>query len=567
MIELKTNDMVSSPQNYRDWLDVFEILQKRNINDKEFYLIKNGLCSDFGQSVEYFETQLIKTINVMIQRYINSFKKDISLYITFDEYNSLHRAFAIFAKKIRNCMFFLDLSFISESFKSELYDSIVSEVSIFWKMSVDALACQCIEGNCPIEDELFLIKRIKIFTEIQIENILSNEIISEQGLLKKNIFKLTVQKDKLYAAVPSVQSIKVDRTLEVSGLESLKSWLKEKKSIFFSSDDQLNLYDLVPPKGILLSGVPGCGKSFSAKMIAKEWELPLYRFDIGSVYDKWMGESERRMRDALSFVDNVSPCILWVDEIEKALAVSDSGGNDTSQRILGQFLFWLQESKSRVFLVATANDISRLPSELFRKGRFSEIFFVDLPSVDERKTAIIQFSSKCLHPVVVKAMFKIIKQFTNEAFNRNVNEYRSRFKRVYNIKIGDYETQANLANEAQEAEKIQKFYEEKAALLISQQKIWPSFIGFGIAVLAIVGTIALANPTFLVGAVGGVLGGVLKILLTNRNKKRIKKDSDMQASSAKNILSQIVVDFANYEKEYLEYDSYANEIIDELEKL
>lgn len=238
---------------------------------------------------------------------------------------------------------------------------------------------------------------LKGFTEIQIENILSNEIISEQGLLKKNIFKLTVQKDKLYAAVPSVQSIKVDRTLEVSGLESLKSWLKEKKSIFFSSDDQLNLYDLVPPKGILLSGVPGCGKSFSAKMIAKEWELPLYRFDIGSVYDKWMGESERRMRDALSFVDNVSPCILWVDEIEKALAVSDSGGNDTSQRILGQFLFWLQESKSRVFLVATANDISRLPSELFRKGRFSEIFFVDLPSVDERKTAIIQFSSKCLH--------------------------------------------------------------------------------------------------------------------------------------------------------------------------
>ena len=131
-------------------------------------------------------------------------------------------------------------------------------------------------------------------------------------------------------------------------------------------------------------------------MVAKEWELPLFRFDIGSIYDKWMGESERKMKEALEFIDNVSPCVLWVDEIEKALAVSD-GGNDTSKRILGQFLFWLQESKSRVFMVATANDISNLPSELFRKGRFSEVFFVDLPTADERRTAIMQYTDKCLH--------------------------------------------------------------------------------------------------------------------------------------------------------------------------
>lgn len=108
-------------------------------------------------------------------------------------------------------------------------------------------------------------------------------------------------------------------------------------------------------------------------MVAKEWELPLFRFDIGTVYDKWVGESEKKMKDALQFIDNVSPCVVWVDEIEKALSVSDSG-NDTGKRVLGQFLFWLQESQSRVFLVATANDISALPFELFRKGRFSEIF-------------------------------------------------------------------------------------------------------------------------------------------------------------------------------------------------
>ena len=131
-------------------------------------------------------------------------------------------------------------------------------------------------------------------------------------------------------------------------------------------------------------------------MVAREWELPLFRFDIGSVYDKWVGESEKKMKDALRFIDNVSPCVVWVDEIEKALSVSDSG-NDTGKRVLGQFLFWLQESQSRVFLVATANDISALPFELFRKGRFSEIFFIDLPNVAERKAAIAQYAKQSLH--------------------------------------------------------------------------------------------------------------------------------------------------------------------------
>jgi SpoVK/Ycf46/Vps4 family AAA+-type ATPase len=184
--------------------------------------------------------------------------------------------------------------------------------------------------------------------------------------------------------------------LEVSGLEGLKKWLRDKKKVFFAPDEALKLRDLDTPKGILLAGVPGCGKSYSAKMIAKEWELPLFRFDIGAVYDKWVGESEKRMKEALEFIDNVSPCILWIDEIEKALSVSDTG-NDTGKRVLGQFLFWLQESDSRVFLVATANDVSALPFELFRKGRFSEVFFIDLPGREERRAAIGQYARKSLH--------------------------------------------------------------------------------------------------------------------------------------------------------------------------
>lgn len=234
------------------------------------------------------------------------------------------------------------------------------------------------------------------FSEIQINNILSNEIVSKKGLYKKTLNNLTAQKNKLYGSVSNIHMVNVRDDLRVSGLDNLKDWLDEKKHIFFATDDQLNLYNLNAPKGILLAGVPGCGKSYSAKLIAKEWGLPLFRFDIGSIYNKWMGESERKMKEALEFIDNVAPCVLWVDEIEKALSVS-YGENDTGKRILGQFLFWLQESTSRVFLVATANDVSLLPPELFRKGRFSEIFFVDLPNASERFEVINQYIGACLH--------------------------------------------------------------------------------------------------------------------------------------------------------------------------
>ena len=234
------------------------------------------------------------------------------------------------------------------------------------------------------------------FSEIQIENILSTTLISNKGLSKNHLYELTKQKSRLYGAVSNIQLVQVNSALEVSGLDGLKNWLLDKKRIFFASDEELRQRDVSTPKGILLAGVPGCGKSYSAKMIAKEWELPLFRFDLGTVYDKWVGESEKKMKESLDFIDNVSPCIVWVDEIEKALSVSDSG-NDTGKRVLGQFLFWLQESNSRVFLVATANDISALPFELFRKGRFSEVFFIDLPNKDERKTAINQYSKKSLH--------------------------------------------------------------------------------------------------------------------------------------------------------------------------
>lgn len=259
------------------------------------------------------------------------------------------------------------------------------------------------------------------FSEIQINNILSNELVLSKGLYKKNIHNLTLQKSKLYGSVSNVQSVNLKPNMNVAGLDNLKKWLDEKKNIFFAPDENLSMYGLTAPKGILLAGVPGCGKSYSAKMTAQRWGLPLFRFDIGSIYDKYMGESERKMKEALDFIDNVAPCVLWVDEIEKALSIS-GGENDTGKRIMGQMLFWLQESVSRVFLVATANDVTLLPPELFRKGRFSEIFFVDLPNAKEREEVIKMYVSECLHVVLREEQMKELAEISN-GFSYSEIEY------------------------------------------------------------------------------------------------------------------------------------------------
>lgn len=233
------------------------------------------------------------------------------------------------------------------------------------------------------------------FTEIQIDNILSAEIIGSKGLRRDKIFKIADQKQKLYPRVGSVQHINLEKKYSVSGMDNLKLWLSEKKKIFFMSEDVLQVYDLISPKGILLVGVPGCGKSLTAKLVAQEWELPLFRFDIGSVFDKWVGESEKKMRESLQFIENMSPCVLWIDEIEKVLASNDSG-NETGKRVLGEFLFWAQESLSKVFMVATANNVNALPYELYRKGRFAEVFFTDLPTDNERRISLQQYMERSL---------------------------------------------------------------------------------------------------------------------------------------------------------------------------
>jgi len=164
------------------------------------------------------------------------------------------------------------------------------------------------------------------------------------------------------------------RFADIGGLKNLRRWILQRKAAFDGSAPELDA-----PKGVLLLGVQGCGKSLAARAAAGVLGVPLVRLDFGALYSKWHGESEKNLRESLTSAEALAPCVLWLDEIEKALSTGE-GDSGTSRRVLGAFLTWLAEQRSRVFIVATANDITALPPELVRKGRFDEIFFVDLPT-------------------------------------------------------------------------------------------------------------------------------------------------------------------------------------------
>ena len=168
---------------------------------------------------------------------------------------------------------------------------------------------------------------------------------------------------------------------DVAGARRLKRWVEQRRRVFVEGDAPPGLD---PPKGVLLLGVQGCGKSLLAKAIAGGFGVPLVRLDFGTLYDKYHGETERNLREAIASTEQLAPCVLWIDEIEKGLASSGDSDGGVSRRVLGFLLTWMAERKSKVFLVATANQVHDLPPELLRKGRFDETFFVDLPTVEVR---------------------------------------------------------------------------------------------------------------------------------------------------------------------------------------
>lgn len=233
-----------------------------------------------------------------------------------------------------------------------------------------------------------LLHHVRGLTLLEAERIFSRAIVDDGALTPADMAKVIAAKRKIVEREGLLEYHPAEGMLgEIAGLDGLKGWLARRRSIILDPEGAARV-GLPFPKGILLVGVPGCGKSLSAKAVAAEWGLPLLRLDPANLYDKYIGESERNFKRALQTAERLSPVVLWIDELEKAFAVAGEGDGGVSLRVLGIFLSWMQERKGDVFIVATANDVSRLPPEFLRKGRFNEIFFVDLPDHGARRALL-----------------------------------------------------------------------------------------------------------------------------------------------------------------------------------
>lgn len=222
-------------------------------------------------------------------------------------------------------------------------------------------------------------------TKLEIDNCLAKALVSNRRIDASDLKGILSEKKQIIRKTGILEYIDSQLNLnDVGGLQTLKKWLELRSHCF---GDEAMKFGVKPPKGVLLTGIPGCGKSLTAKCVATAWNMPLLRLDMGKIFQGVVGSSESNIRLALKTAEAISPSILWIDEIEKGLSGASGGGGDggTSVRVFGTLLTWMQEKTSPVFVFATANNINGLPPELLRKGRFDEIFFVDFPSSEERK--------------------------------------------------------------------------------------------------------------------------------------------------------------------------------------
>lgn len=225
----------------------------------------------------------------------------------------------------------------------------------------------------------------KGLSEFEIEDLLRLAVADDGELTKKAIPLIFDQKQQMIMKAGILEMIPLKESIEdIGGLENLKEWLQKKADVYKNIKNAIE-FGVTIPKGVLIAGMPGCGKSLSAKAAGKLFNAPLLRLDMGRVMGRYVGESEENMRKAIRLAEAISPCILWVDELEKAMAGIGGGGSEVTTRLFGTFLTWMQEKTGAAFVVATANDITQLPPELMRKGRFDEIFYVPLPNPTERK--------------------------------------------------------------------------------------------------------------------------------------------------------------------------------------
>jgi len=300
------------------------------------------------------------------------------------------------------------------------------------------------------EDGMRLLHHLKGLTLLEAEKILTKAIV-EDGLLSPEDISFVIEaKREIVERDGVLEYYPVEnRAHELADLAGLKDWLAKRKNII-TDPQKATQFGLTFPRGVLLIGVPGCGKSLCAKAVAMEWQLPLLRLDPSALYNKYIGETEKNFKRAMDTAERIAPVVLWIDELEKAFAAGGNEDGGVSQRVLGTFLSWMQERTGDVFVVATANDVSKLPPEFLRKGRFDEIFFVDLPTPESRRAileihlrkrskepsafeleqvvaATDQFSGAELEQVVVAALYTVFaakQELTTEALLAEVRSTR-----------------------------------------------------------------------------------------------------------------------------------------------
>lgn len=245
-------------------------------------------------------------------------------------------------------------------------------------------------------DELAM--AFKGLTKFEINNLLALAYANDGELTRADLGLIFEQKKQMIMKSGILEMVNVKESVDdIGGLENLKEWFAKKAKVI-KNIHEAEKFGVDMPKGVLIAGVPGCGKSLNAKVASTLFEVPLLRMDMGRLMGKYVGESEGNMRRAIALSEAISPCVLWIDELEKAFAgINGHGGSEVTVRLFGNFLTWMQDKESPVFVVATANNIMDLPPELMRKGRFDEIYFVGLPKADERKK-ILQIHIKKRRP-------------------------------------------------------------------------------------------------------------------------------------------------------------------------
>jgi ATP-dependent 26S proteasome regulatory subunit len=257
------------------------------------------------------------------------------------------------------------------------------------KLQLDAAGIDAMSAN------------LRGLTEEEAERAISQALVTRYSLCPETVTDVLEAKKQLLRHSGMLEFVEAsDNMASVGGLENLKRWLQQRRGAW---EDSAREFGLEPPRGMIILGVQGCGKSLCARAVAGEWKLPLVKFDTSAVYDKYIGETEKRIRKVFQVAEGLAPCVLWIDELEKVFAGSgpDSASADAgvSSRLLASFLSWMQDRKAPVFVAATCNNVTVLPPELIRKGRFDELFFVDLPNHAERKQIFtIQLAKRKRNP-------------------------------------------------------------------------------------------------------------------------------------------------------------------------